>query len=214
MPDADRSAPRRLDSDDVALVLDIQQLPGEEMPWDQDAVLDPDEIKKHRERTLTEIDRGEPAPDRAGTAGQVARLDGLATEELRDGETDDPVVATEEGLTYVPPSDPPFHPDLSDPDRIEVATGSAVSALSEPYDENHRSGLLTEEDDLTDRVREALRADAATTEYADRIAIATKGSTAVVRGIVDDIDDSDTIAAVIERVDGIHTVIDQTELPG
>lgn len=214
MTDADRTAPRRLDADDLALIQDIQQLQGEEMPWDQDAVLDPDEIEQHREPTLTEIDRGEPAPDLAGTAGELARLDGLAAEELREGETDDPVVATEEGLTYIPPSDPPFRTDPSDPDGIEVAAGSAVSALSEPYDENHRSELRPEEDDLTDRVRGALRADAATTDYADRLAIATDGSTAVVRGIVDDVDDADTIAAVIERVDGIETVIDQTELAG
>ena len=42
--------------------------------------------------------------------------------------------------------------------------------------------------------------------------IGTRGSTAVVRGIVDDVDDSDTIVAVIESVDGIEEVIDETDL--
>lgn len=35
--------PHRLDPDDVALIEEIQSLQGEEMPADQDAVLEPDE---------------------------------------------------------------------------------------------------------------------------------------------------------------------------
>ena len=136
----------------------------------------------------------------------------MAAEELRDGETDDPDVATEEGLVYVPPSDPVIHADPLDPEGIEVAAGPAVSALSEPYDEDHAAELLPDEDELTARVREALRADAATTAYADRLIIGTRGRHGDHPGVVDDIYDSDTIAAVIERVEGIDEVIDETEL--
>lgn len=165
MPDPGPEAPRRLDADDIALIEEIQQLQGEEMPIDQDALLEPDEIEQHRTPTLTELDRGEAAPDLEAVAGDVASLDGFASDELREGETDDPDVATEEGL------------------------------------------------DLTARVREALEADAATTDLADRLVIGTRGSTVVVRGVVDDINDTDNIAAVIERVAGVEIVIDETELP-
>jgi hypothetical protein len=209
---SDPQTPRRLDPDDVALIEEIQTLQGEEMPIDQDAVLEPDEFESRRVPTLTELDRGENAPDLEAAGDDLATLDGLATAELRDGETDDPDVAAEEGLTYVPPSDPPIRLDADDPDGFEVAAGSGVSALSEPYDEDHGSELLTDELDLTARIRGALEADAATTGFADRLVIGTRGSKVVVRGIVDDVDDSDNIVAVIERVDGVETVIDETDL--
>jgi len=166
------------------------------MPIDQDAFLEPDEFEKHREPTQTEIDRGDSARDREGVEGLASSLDMLAAEDLREGETDDPDVATEEGLAYVPPSDPPFRVDAEDPEGIEVAGATDDSV----------------ELDLTTRIRDALEADAATSGYADRLVIGTRGSTAVVRGIVDDIDDGDNIAAVIERVAGVEEVIDETEL--
>ena len=188
--------PRRPDPDDVADIEEIANLQGEEMPVDQDAVLEPDEIETRRTPTQTELDRGEPAPDPDTDDAEAESLDGLALDDLREGETDDPDVAAEEGLTYVPPSDPPFRVDAEDPEGTEVAGSTADSV----------------ELDLTTRIREALEADAATSGYADRLVIGTRGSTAVVRGIVDDVDDSDTIVAVIEAVDGIEEVIDETEL--
>jgi hypothetical protein len=212
MSDSGSETPRPPDPDDVARIEEIADLQGDALPIDQDAFLEPDEFEKHRVPTQTELDRGDSVPDVEGVLGLASTLDGLAAEELREGETDDPDVATEEGLTYVPPSDPPFHTDPDDPDGIEVAAGPAVSALSEPYDEDHVGDLLPDEEELTARIREALRADAATTDYADRLVIGTRGSTVVVRGVVDDIDDGDSIAAVIERVDGVENVIDQTEL--
>jgi hypothetical protein len=42
--------------------------------------------------------------------------------------------------------------------------------------------------------------------------IAAIGSRVVVRGVVDDVDDADTVVAVIERVAGVDEVIDETEL--
>ncbi len=71
---------------------------------------------------------------------------------------------------------------------------------------------MFEESELTGRIREALDADAATSGLADRLVIGTRGSTVVVRGVVDDIDEGDTVVAVIERVRGVEDVIDETEL--
>jgi hypothetical protein len=194
------------------MIEELRQLAGEEMPEDQDAFLEPDEIEKHREPTQTELDRGESLRDLDGVLGEASTLDLLAAEELREGETDDPDVATEEGLTYVAPSDPPTRADEEAPGGIEIAAGAAVSALSEPYDDDHESELLSDESDLTARIRDALEADAATSELADRLIIGTRGSTVIVRGVLDDIDDGDNVASVIERVAGVEEVIDETEL--
>ncbi len=188
--------PRSPDPDDVADIEEIANLQGEAMPVDQDAFLEPDEIETRRTPTLTELDRGESAPDPDAEDRETESLDGLALDDLREGETDDPDVAAEEGLAYVAPSDPPFRVDAEDPEGVEVA-----GAVGD-------SGEL----DLTARIRDALGADAATSGFADRLVIGTRGSTVVVRGIVDDIDDGDTIAGVIETVDGVEEVIDETEL--
>jgi hypothetical protein len=183
------------------------------MPADQDAVVDPDEIERRRVPTMTEFDEldtdGRPVPDAEG----VESLDGLAGEGLRDEETDDPEVAAQEGMPWVPPIDPPL---VSTPwsDDPVVAAGTGVSALDETYDEDSPGTLLSEEGDINERIREALRADSATSRLADSLVIGVVGRTAIIRGVVDDIDDSDTIVAVVERVPGIDDVLDETVFPG
>lgn len=75
----------------IETIVDLQ---GDELPDDQDALIDPDEIEAPRTPSMTEWDRGiveDPA--------------------MRIGETTSPVVATEEGQAWVPPTDPPIVPD-------------------------------------------------------------------------------------------------------
>lgn len=186
MTDARPSAPG--EAAEELPIEDVIEIQGDSPPDEQDSVIDPDEIEHVRTATRTEIDRGETSVEPT-SRDVVGSLDGLDLDDLREGETDDPDVATEEGLPYVPPTAPP------------MAFG----------DEDE--GLATESD-LTARIRDALRADAATTELADRLVIGTRGSTAVIRGVLDDIDDSDTIAEVVQGVDGVEEVIDQTDLAG
>jgi hypothetical protein len=191
---------------------ELRALEGEEMPADQDAVLDPDEIEGRRTPTLTELDQGDPdrGPDlEEGLDG----FGGLAREGLREGETDDPEVAAQEGMPWVPPIDPPVVATPWSDDPV-VAAGTGVSALDEAYDEDDPGVLLSEEGDINERIREALRADSATSRLADLLVIGVVGSTAIIRGMVDDIDDTDAIVAVVERVPGIEEVRDETEFPG
>jgi hypothetical protein len=191
----------------------LQALRGEEMPEDQDAILEPDEIEGRRQPTQTELDDLDPDvpvdPDAV-----VDPLAELAPDGLRDGETDDPDAAAEEGIPWVPPMDPPIAPVPwpDDPADVVVAAGTGTSALDEDYDES--GTLLPDEGELNARIREALRADGATSRLADTLLIAVVGSTAVIRGVVDDIEDSDNIVAVVERVPGIDEVRDETEFPG
>ena len=205
---------------------DVQALLGEELPIDQDAVLDPDEIETPRMPTLTERDTGaqsdrdrgllveateddeitdvdglidDPASEIAALRPDSTSLDELIDEELREGETTDPIEATEEGEVWLPPTDPPVVPVTDDPDGIEVP-GSG-----EP---DEAEGSLNTE------IREALRSDASTSALADRLEIAVVGSTAVIRGVVDGIEDTDAIVEVVSSVEGIDEVRDETEVPG
>lgn len=191
---------------------DVIELQGDVLPVDQDGVLDPDELEHAREPSQTELDHGYARPDRVEAHGEAETLDGLGLDDLRDGETDDPIAATEEGLAYVPPNDPPVVADSEADDGIDVAAGIGVSAESDPYDESHRGTDLDPESELNARIRQALRADAATSPLVERLIIGTRGSTAVIRGVVDDVDDADTITEVVSRVRGITQVVDETEL--
>jgi hypothetical protein len=191
----------------------LQALEGEEMPADQDAVLDQDEIEGRRVPTQTEFDRLDPDGRIEQDADAIEGLGGGLDGELREGETDDPEVAAEEGLSWVPPIDPPVVATPWSGDPV-VAAGTGVSALDESYDDDNSGVLNTDESDLTERIREALRADSATSRLADELVIGVVGVTAIIRGVVDDIDDGDAIVAVVERVPGIEGVQDETVFPG
>jgi hypothetical protein len=145
---------------------------------------------------------------------EISTIEDLAQAELRSDETDDPMVASQEGLAYVPPMDPPVATDPDDPQGLRVAAGFGMSADDEPYDSDHHSELLPVSDEFEARIREALRADASTTAYADLLAIGTRNRTVAVRGLVDDIDDSDNVVDVISRVTGVDEVIDELEIRG
>ena len=170
---------------------ELRALAGEEPAADQDAALELDEIEAPPEPTPSDLDYGagivadsETREELAGD-GDVVSLDALIDSDLREGETDNPLVAIEEGMTWVAPSDPV--PGEEDED------GSSES-------------------DLNARIRDAIDADAATSGYADRILIATIGSTAILRGVVDDLSDGDNLVAVVEEVEGIDEVVDETEV--
>jgi hypothetical protein len=216
MPDPRNRPDDRPNTTSLPLIEQLQALEGEEMPADQDAVLSPDEIEHEPEMTDTERYLGEPERGGGGDFGggdDVKSLEGLADRDLREGETDDPYVASDEGLTYVPPTDPPI---IVSDDRqgIEIGAGTGSSSLDEPYDEDHEGELLSVESDLTARVREALENDAATSGLADRIRIATIGGAVVLRGTVDTLDDGDALVEVASRVSGVDEVRDETDFPG
>jgi len=198
-----------LNPPDVPLEELGHELSGDQQEGDQVFYRRANEVEfGTRELTDTELYEGIlPSSD-------VADLEGLAATELRDDETDDPNIAAEEGLAYVPPIDPPVVPDLDDPQGVRVAAGFGVSADDGPYDSDHRGELLSARDDMEDRIREALRADAATTAYAESLVIGTRGGTVAVRGVVDDLDDTDNVVEVITRVAGVDEVIEELEVRG
>ncbi len=184
---------------------------------DQVAYRRQDEVDDLGELTDTDIYHGEleaGVHDDLPQEPEAENLELLTERELRAGETGDPDVAAEEGMTYVPPSDPPVVPSEEDPQGVEVAAGFGTTASDEPYDQSHRGESVSEEDAMSARVREALRADAATSRYADSVAIGTRGGTVALRGVVEDLHDTDTLVEVVGRVTGVDEVIDELEVRG
>jgi hypothetical protein len=207
--DTNRRQPGATDDDQDIPVESLYELSGTPLPVDQDALLEPEEIEVAPEYTYTELDELLPQavadPDETG--------DVLMAREQRSGETEDPNVAAEEGLVWVPPTDPPVVSVEGD-EELEIAAGFGMTARDEPYDADHPATLLSAEDELTARVREAIRADAATTAYADSVLIATDGGVVVLKGVVDDIDDTDALAEVAASVDGVIEVRDELTVAG
>jgi hypothetical protein len=211
MTDPRRQPDDRPTNDSLGLLEGIQALQGEEMPDEQDAVFEPDEIEGRRQPTRTELDQGDPiaGPDALDPA---ERLDGLAIDGLREDETEDWGVASQEGIPWVPPTDPPIVPDRDALDGVSVAAGLGVSADADPYDLDHRESEDLEGLDLNERIRAAIQADAATADLVDDVIIGTIGSRAVLRGTVLTVEDGDALVEVVGRVAGIDEVVDETEL--
>jgi hypothetical protein len=192
-----------------------REMAGEPEAGDQVAFRRDEELDRMGELTSTEIYQGEleaGVNDDLPSEPDHDNIEDLAAIERRAGETADPNVAAEEGMTWVPPSDPPVVPDPEDPQGVQVAAGFGDSAISEPFDHDHPSETLADEDELSARVREALRADSMTSRYAETLAIGTRDRTVAIRGVVDDVDDSDNVVEVASRVSGVDEVVDELDV--
>jgi hypothetical protein len=135
-------------------------------------------------------------------------LEMLTELELRDEETDDAFEASDEGLTYVPPIDPPIVPS-NNLEGVEIASGFGVSSLDEPYDSDSHDSFELGDDEMAARVKEAIRADSLTSEYAGAIAVEVVNGVVVLRGQVTDLEDSDNLIAVASFVEGVVEVVDK-----
>ena len=209
----DRSTDTPLNPPDPPLKDKLRQLAGDRAPEDQGAPIDADDTDDLGVLTSTGEYEGElEAGVDADLSGDPEKLELLTERELRAEETRDPMEAVEEGYTYVPPIDPPTTPGGLQ--NAEVASGLGVSALDEPYDQNHHTSFLPSDDEVSARVREALRADSSTAQYADRVAIETRRGIVTLRGVVDDLVDDDNLLAVAEYVEGVDEVVDELRVRG
>ncbi|MFL5756609.1 MAG: BON domain-containing protein [Chloroflexota bacterium] len=191
-----------------------RQLAGDVPRIDQDAFVDTSEIDTLGSISDTEQYEGEiEAGVNPDLSTDTESLESLTATELRAGETDNPDVAAEEGEAWVPPVDPPVIADADAPEGVSVAAGFGSTAFDEPFDRDHHGSLLPGDNEITARVREALSADARTSRLADRLVVGTINGTVVVRGLVDDIDDTDLVEEVVSEVEGVVEVRDETELP-
>lgn len=163
----------------------------------------------------TDLYQGDTDANQIRGEGSAESYDLLVERELRAGETTDVMDAVEEGLTYVPPIDPPIVPDQDDPESIQVASGFSVSADDDSdLDGRDFDGAEANEDDIRALVRRALRNDSLTSQLADRLHITVVNGTVIVRGEVDDLNDTDNIVAVISNLPEVEAVRDETTVPG
>ena len=184
--------------------------------FEKDAVAPASELDELAETTPTDILRGDLEARPEGVLQPDApverSLELLESTDLRSGETDDPDVATEEGLAWVPPTDPPVvGTEGWDP---RIAAGFGTTATDEPYDADHHRSPLTAEDEMVARVREAILADAATSTYADRLSIDAEGGVVTLSGQLDGPEDEDELVAAASIVDGVAQVRSRLSVEG
>jgi hypothetical protein len=215
-PSSDPSTNTPLNPSSAPIEEQLRQMAGYRSDDDQGEFPAADELDDLGQISSTDVYEGQLE---AGTADDLPsdpdaeNLEMLTELELRADETDDPMEAVEEGFTYVPPIDPPVVPG-GGYENAEIASGLGVSALDEPYDEDHHDDFMTADDEMRARVREALRADSSTSQYVGRIAILARDGVVTLRGLVDDLVDGDNLLAVAEYVDGVDEVVDELRVRG
>jgi len=194
----------------------LDQLAGRNV--DETAYIDVSDVESLDDVTMMDVYEGDTDANQEHQEGDVESFDMLVERELRAGETGDVMEAIEEGKTYVPPIDPPVVPDRDNPESVQVAAGFSVDAddpdAAQGLDRDDTDRFIEGDDDMTTMVRRALRADSSTTHLADRLAIATINGAVILRGTVDDLDDTDNIVAVISELPGVQSIRDETTVPG
>lgn len=136
---------------------------------------------------------------------------GDLVEEPATGETDDYLVAQQEGVPWVPP----MERVLTEKD------GDAEVAGTDPTDagELERADMVQPDDQMPARddelladVIEALRVSDVVA--GDRIRLAVNGTQVIVRGAVESIEVSDEVLGIVGDVPGVTDVVDELEVAG
>jgi hypothetical protein len=168
-----------------------------------------------------------------------SEMEGDLVNEPATGDTDDPVVATEEGVPYVPPSDrvlsesrfsesgpdvagtaPTDAGELGREDDVQPPSADVPSVGSEGLtDEAGDEATVTELEqqlptdvELRDDVVERLRAS--DVSAGDRLQVATVGSTVILRGEVESVDILEEIIGIVGEVPGVEDVVDEVDVQG
>jgi len=127
--------------------------------------------------------------------------EGDLAEDPPEGMTDDPIVATEEGLPWDPPLER-IEPEDSDP-ADELEADDSIQAVHE----------IPSGDRLRADVVEALRASDVVA--GDHLLVAVGGgSTVVLSGRVESVDVLDEILGIVGDVPGVEDVVDEVEIEG
>jgi osmotically-inducible protein OsmY len=138
---------------------------------------------------------------------------GDLVDEPIEGETDDYLVAEEEGVPYVPPTDRVLS-ESRGWEGVDVAgTGEDDEAELEREDDiQPDDGGLPRDDELQADVIEALRAS--DVPAGDRIRISVTGARVHVRGEVESVDVLDEILGIVGDVVGVEEVLDEVNVSG
>jgi hypothetical protein len=124
------------------------------------------------------------------------------------GETDDYLVAQEEGVPYVPPTERVLSESRADQNGPDVA-GTA------PDDEEQLRREAPPDDpsqDLGERAAEVLRRS--DLPAGDRLRVGAIGSTIHLRGEVESVEVADELSGLLGDIPGVEEVVDETTIAG
>ncbi len=178
----------------------LREMAGYRSPEDQGmGAISAAELEKIGNHTVTDIYQMDNDERSDMIDPDEDSLDDLTSANLREGETDDVMEAIEEGLSYVPPIDPPLQ---ADPDAdFEQADADEQG--------NERVASLARQ------VHGRLRHDSATAQLADRIHVReVEAGVIELSGVVDDLTDEDLLLGVAETVEGIDEVVSALRVRG
>ena len=130
------------------------------------------------------------------------------------GASDDPLVSTEEGVPYTPPTDRVITTPRADEGGPDVAGAPRDDAGALEADRSYGAVAdeLPADDALLADVLAALRDS--DVPAGDRIEVAVNGRTVTVRGDVESIEVGEEIAAIAAEVPGVEDVTDETSVAG
>ena len=128
-----------------------------------------------------------------------------------EGVSDDPMVATEEGVPWTPPTDRVISesrgaegPDVAGTDETDAGELERVDGVQGD------GGLPARDDELAADVIEALRSS--DVPAGDRIRVRASGSRVTVSGEVESIDFLDEILGIVGDVPGVEDVVDEVTI--
>jgi hypothetical protein len=126
-----------------------------------------------------------------------------------DPGTSDVIEAIEGDATYFPPTDPPLR--VEGIEGAEVMGGFASTSLEEPTEEvDHPLRLQTNDEEIAERVRYALAADAYTADL--NIEVTVEDGVVYLTGSVTSLDDIDQAEQVAGSVPGVEEVEEELEI--
>lgn len=218
-------------ADDLGLTinegLDVEVVGPEDAFEDDDRAAqgfgDLNAVRLNEGEDSVRIDAGNDDDERAGSdesSGYDGEQDGENVISLDASFAEDPgttnvIDVVENGATYFPPTDPPSG-RADDNDGFTVLNGfadSSTDAISadpdEPEDDTNR---LVTDDELADIVRRELREDAVTTDL--DIRVTAIGSTVILRGEVDTLEDAENAEAIANEVPAVVEVREELTILG
>jgi hypothetical protein len=123
--------------------------------------------------------------------------------------TTDMIESIEEGEPYFPPTDPPLRVERRE--NADILGGFAATSLEEPDEsEDHPLRLLTNDEEIAERVRYALAADAYTTDL--NIEVEVEDGVVSLHGKVRSLDDIEQAEQVAGSVPGVEEVQEDLEI--
>ena len=135
-----------------------------------------------------------------------------ATDEVGGDMTTDAMIAVEEGLPYMPPTDPVVRPS-NDDQELSISGGFGETSSDEYPDLEATTALgdaPSGDEDVREQVLEALRTDAATADLV--IEVVVRNGIVHLRGQVPTLDDAEAAEEVAGRIPTVVEVREELEI--